>query len=71
MLEPNAVSLSPSLFGFSAVEWSLQCLIYLLQVKMEMHVHESAFLLGSFQNYQMLGTPLFCYGKERHEIRLQ
>lgn len=70
MLEPNAVSLSPSLFGFLPVEWSLQCLIYLLQVKMEMRVHESAFLLDSFQNYQVLGTFLFCFEKERDEICL-
>lgn len=37
---------------------------------MKMRVHDSAFLLDGFQNYQMLGTFLFCYEKERDEICL-
>lgn len=52
---------SQLIWGF-AIEQTLQYLISLLQVKKEMRVHDSAFLLNSFQNW-ILGTFLFYYEK--------
>lgn len=60
---------SQLIWGF-AIEQTLQYLISLLQVKKEMCVHDSAFLLNSFQNYETkYWVPFyFTMKKERDEI---